>query len=254
MKMWLSALESGCGLTYHRGMGRFSFRRGAAVAALASLVCIGTGARADEPSSPPAASVTAPASPAVPAQGGPAVVLARLSSDPRTPDGYAANVELHVKLHSFPFIGATVHGTSTFRRPGLYHYHLDNLPRIAAKFDDLQYDLGDPQTWSQRYDITLAPESTDEAPALRLTPKHPGLVTALDIVTDARHARMLKATWMRRDGGSIVLTQTYAAIGAADVVTEQHAVIDIPHMRAELTATYTNVTIETPTFATVPEH
>jgi hypothetical protein len=62
---------------------------------------------------------------------------------------------------------------------------------------------------------------------------------------------MLKATWKRRDGGTIVLTQTYAAVGSSDVVTAQHAMFDIPHMRAEITATYTNVVVDTPMFATV---
>jgi hypothetical protein len=184
---------------------------------------------------------------------GPAVVLARLATDPRTPDGYAADVELHVKMRSFPFIGLTVHGSSTFRRPGQYHYLLRNLPRIAAKFDDLHYDLGDPASWPSKYDITMAPQSTDDAPVLRLTPRHPGVVTALDIETDAKRARMLKATWRRKDGGTIELTQTYAPAGAADVVMQQHATIEIPHFRAELTATYTNVTLESAMFATVPD-
>ena len=101
--------------------------------------------------------------------------------------------------------------------------------------------------------IVMAPESTDDAPVLRLIPKKPGQVMYLDIETDTKHARMLKATWKRHDGGTIVLTQTYSEIGAADVVTEQHATIDIPHMRAEVTATYTDVTLDTPLFATLPE-
>ena len=147
---------------------------------------------------------------------------------------------MHVKLRSFPFIGLTVHGTSTYRKPGLYHYQLQNLPRIASKFDDLRYDLGDPASWGTRYDIAMAPQSTDDVPVLRLTPKKPGgQVSYLDIETDAQHARMLKATWTRHDGGTIVLTQTYAPLGSADVVTQQHATIDIPHLRAEVTATYT---------------
>ncbi len=182
----------------------------------------------------------------------PGVVLARLSTDPRSPDGYTADLELRAKLHSFPFVGLTVHGTSNYRKPGLYHYHLQNLPRIAAKFDDLQYDLGDPLSWGARYEIAMAPQSSDAAPVLRLTPKKPGLVIYLDIVTDAKCARMLKATWKRHDGGTIELTQTYTTVGAADIVTGQHATIDIPHMRAELTAVYTNVTVDSPTVATVP--
>jgi hypothetical protein len=194
----------------------------------------------------------APAQDTANASSAPAVVLARLSGDPRTPEGYSADVDLRVKLRSFPFVGLAVHGTTSFRRPGFYHYHLENLPRIAAKFDDLNYDLGDPASWPQRFDITMAPQSTDDVPVLRLTPKRSGLVTSLDIETDVHHARILKATWNRRDGGTIVLTQSYVAVGAADVVTEQHATIDIPHMRADLSAAYTNVALDAPTLATVP--
>lgn len=236
-------LESGGGLTYDAGMGRLPCRPGRLVALVAVLLLA---------AGPVCAQDAAPLLP-VGAGPAPAVVLARLATDPRTPEGYSASLELHAKLHSFPYIGLTVHGTSSYRKPGLYHYQLQNLPRIAAKFDDLHYDLGDPTSWGQRYDIAMAPESTEDAPILRLTPKKPGLVTYLDIETDAKRARMLKATWKRRDGGTIVLTQTYTAVGSADVVTQQHATIDIPHMRAEVTATYSNIAVDSPMFATVPE-
>ncbi len=221
-------------------MGRQPFRYRRIAVLLAGLLLCGTAVRADE------------IAPLGAAAAAPAIVLARLSTDPRTPEGYSADLELHVKLHSFPFIGLTVHGTSTYRKPGLYHYQLQNLPHIAAKFNDLHYDLGDPETWTARYDITMSPLSTADAPVLRLTPKKPGgMVTYLDIQTDSKNGRMLQATWKRRDGGTIVLTQTYAPIGSTDVVTAQHATFDIPHMRAELTATYTNVVVDTPMFATV---
>jgi hypothetical protein len=222
-------------------MGRQPFRYRRTAVLLAGLLLYAGPIRADD-SAPPAAAVAA----------APAIVLARLSTDPRTPEGYSADLELHVKLRSFPFIGLTVHGTSSYRKPGLYHYQLQNLPRIAAKFNDLHYDLGDPETWPARYDIAMSPASTADAPVLRLTPKKPGgMVTYLDIVTDGKNGRMLQATWKRRDGGSIVLTQTYEPIGSTDVVTAQHATFDIPHMRADLTATYTNVVVDTPMFATV---
>lgn len=90
-------------------------------------------------------------------------------------------------------------------------------------------------------------------PVLRLTPKKPGLIISLEIETDAKFGRLVKATWKRNDGGTIVLTQTYATLGADDVVTQQHATIEIPHMRAEVTAVYSNVTLDTPMVAGVPE-
>jgi hypothetical protein len=243
MRKWRRLLESAARLTYHAAMGRLPCRPVRVVALAAALLLAAGPACAQDAVS----AATAGAGPA------PAVVLARLADDPHTPEGYSATLELHAKLRSFPFIGLTVHGTSSYRKPGLYHYQLQNLPRIAAKFDDLHYDLGDPTSWAQRYDIAMAPESSDDAPILRLTPKKPGLVMYLDIETDAKRARMLKATWKRHDGGTIVLTQSYTAVGFADVVTQQHATIDIPHMRADVTATYTNIAVDSPMFATVPD-
>lgn len=224
-------------------MDRIWFHPSRIAAMVAAIVLCASPVRAQDTAAPAAAPASEPA-----------IVLARLSTDPRTPEGYSGRLELHVKMRTFPFIGLTVHGTSSYRKPGLYHYQLQNLPRIAAKFDDLHYDLGDPTSWGTRYDIAMAPQSTDEVPILRLTPKKSGgQVAYLDIETDAKHARMLRATWTRHDGGTIVLTQTYAPLGAADVVTQQRAAIDIPHFRADLTATYTDLTIDTPTVAGVPE-
>src|ERR1700761_1518711 len=154
-------------------MGRPRFPAGLTAAFLAAFLAVANPLGAQESAAPPASAGPEPA-----------IVLARIATDPRTPEGYSAKLELHVKLHSFPFIGITVHGTSTFRKPGFYHYQLQNLPHIAAKFDDLQYDLGDPTSWMTHYDITMAPESTEDAPILRLTPKKPVMVTHLDIQTD----------------------------------------------------------------------
>jgi len=176
--------------------------------------------------------------------------VARMAADPRTPDAYSANVKLHVKLRVFPFIGVTLNGNTTYRRPGLYHFVFRGVPKVAEKFDDLRYDLGNPLAWSERYEIAFAPTSTVDVPVLRLTPKTSGgMVAFLDVTTDAQSGRMLKAVWSRHDGGKITLTQTYASVGTSDIVSHQAAVIDIPHMRAELTADYGGFTVEPSTMA-----
>jgi len=176
-------------------------------------------------------------------------IVARMAADPRTPDAYSANVKLHVKLRVFPFIGVTLNGNTTYRRPGLYHFVFRGVHKVAEKFDDLRYDLGNPLAWSQRYEIAFAPTSTLDDPVLRLTPKSSGMVAFLDVKTDALSGRMLKAVWLRHDGGKITLTQTYASVGTSDIVSHQAAVIDIPHMRAELTADYGGFTVEPSTLA-----
>jgi hypothetical protein len=75
---------------------------------------------------------------------------------------------------------------------------------------------------------------------LRLTPKKPGLVAYLDVTTAAQSGRLLRAVWSRHDGGTITLVQQFQPLGNAEIVTHQVATINIPHMRAELTADYSS--------------
>jgi hypothetical protein len=179
--------------------------------------------------------------------------IARMAADPHAPDAYTANVKLHVKLRVFPFISVTLNGNTSYKRPGLYHFVFRGVPRVAEKFNDLRYDLGDPLSWYDRYDIAFAPASTPENPTLRLTPKAvKGMVSYLDVTTDAQSGRLLKAVWSRHDGGKITLVQSYQAVGLAEIVNHQTALIDIPHMRAELTADYNSFNVEPSTVAGFP--
>jgi hypothetical protein len=171
-------------------------------------------------------------------------VVARLALGANTPDAYSANVKLHVKLRVFPFISLTLNGKTTYRRPGLYHFVFRGVPKAAEKFDDLRYDLGDPLAWSQRYEVSFAPQSSATAPVVRLVPRTPGMVATLDVTADAVAGRLLKAVWTRHDGGTIVLVQTYRPLGSGEIVARQAATISIPHMRAELTADYSEFSVE----------
>lgn len=177
----------------------------------------------------PSAAQEAPSVPAV---------LAALASSPDQPDAYKASVALHVRLRVFPFIRMTLHGDSWYKRPGLYRFVFRGMPLVARAFSAMKYDLGDPARWPERYEIAFAPESTDEAPVLRLTPKTPGLVKTLDVTLDPAHGRILRAVWLRKDGGTIVLTQSYAAATGHAVVEKQLATINLPRMKAELEADY----------------
>jgi hypothetical protein len=165
-------------------------------------------------------------------------VLSRLSADPITPREYTANVDLHVKLRVFPFISLTLHGNSSYKRPGLYHFVFRGVPKAAEKFSDLNYDLGDPQKWPDRYAIAFAPQSTSEVPVLRLTPKAHGMVKSLDVAYDPAKGHMTHAIWTRFDGGTITLAQTYTTVGESEIVARQAATIDIPHMKADVSADY----------------
>ncbi|MFN2459329.1 MAG: hypothetical protein ABR591_01355 [Candidatus Velthaea sp.] len=180
-------------------------------------------------------------------------VLSRLAADPVTPREYTANVDLHVKLRVFPFIRLTLHGNSSYKRPGLYHFVFRGVPKAAEKFNDLNYDLGDPSKWPARYDIAFAPQSTPALPVIRLTPKVRGMVKTLDVAVEMSKGHLMKATWSRFDGGTITLVQKFAPVGDREIVAQQTATIDIPHMKAELSANYEDFVVAgIPVVAGVP--
>jgi len=58
--------------------------------------------------------------------------------------------------------------------------------------------------------------------------------------------------WMYRNGGSIVMTQSYKTEGSYTVIASQHASINIPHVHAVADANYgqyqTNVAVSDDVF------
>ncbi len=179
-------------------------------------------------------------------------VLAELAAAPDQPGEYKASVALHVRMRVFPFIRMTLHGDSWYKRPGLYRFVFRGVPLIARAFSDMKYDLGDPSRWTDRYDVAFAPHSTPAAPVLRLTPKSPVMVKELDVVLDPAHGRILKATWLRGDGGTITMVQTYVPVAGHAYVAKQAATIDLPRMKAELVADYTDFTAAEASVGTAP--
>jgi hypothetical protein len=87
---------------------------------------------------------------------------------------------------------------------------------------------------------------------LRLTPKSPVMVKQLDVALDPAHGRILKAVWSRGDGGTITLVQTYTPVSGHAYVAKQAATIDLPRMKAELVADYTDFAAAEASVGTAP--
>jgi hypothetical protein len=172
-----------------------------------------------------------------------AALMQRLIANPAMPDHYSADVKLHVKLRVFPWISVTLKGSEVYKNPGLYHFVFRGVPKPAQSFSDMAYTIGDAGAWPQKYDISLL-ETSGGQPVLRLVPKTKGLVKTLDVTVDPQTARLEKWVWARNDGGSISVTQRYERMQTRDVVAQQDASIRVPHMAADLTATYSNFALQ----------
>jgi len=180
---------------------------------------------------------------AMPAAQNPSLVaiLDRLSENPYSPEQYGAKITLKVKLKIFPWISIRLNGNSFYKRPGLYRFVFRGVPKAAESFHNLTYDLGTPNAWPDKYDIALQSAPSDGHDAVvRLTPKKAVMVKYLDVSIDPISGHMDKAVWSRNDGGTITLVQKYVPIGEKLIVSHQEAEIAIPHMRAELSADYSD--------------
>jgi len=172
-------------------------------------------------------------------------LLARLAADPTTPKEYNAQIKLHVRMRVFPWISITLNGNSAYKRPGIYRFVFRGVPKAAEHFSDLAYDLGTASTWPSKYEISLlTPASPGVEPVIRLIPKKHGMVKFLDVSVDAVKGHIDKALWTRFDGGVIALINHYNTVGTHEIVALQNATIDIPHMKAELAAEYSNFAVD----------
>jgi hypothetical protein len=153
-------------------------------------------------------------------------------------------VRLHVHLRVFPWLSLTLQGSEVYKHPGFYHFVFRGVPKAAEHFSDMAYDVGDPSAWPQKYDISYLEASNTGQSVLRLVPKTHGNVKALDVTVDPEKARLEKWVWSRTDGGTISVTQRYELVRTHDVVSQQEAAIRIPHMAADLSATYSNFALK----------
>jgi hypothetical protein len=172
-----------------------------------------------------------------------AALMQRLIQNPTVPDQYSADVKLHVRLRVFPWISLTLHGSEVYKHPGFYHFVFRGVPKAAQGFSDMAYAIGDAAVWSQKYDISLL-DAAGNQPVLRLVPKTHGLVKTLDVTVDPETGRLERWVWSRNDGGTISVTQHYQKLQSCDVVAAQDAAIRIPHMSADLFATYSNFAVQ----------
>jgi hypothetical protein len=176
-------------------------------------------------------------------------VLDRLAADPLTPQSYTSVVTLHVKLRMFPFITMTLNGSSTYQRPGIYKFSFHGFPLVARQFEKMDFNLGDPKTWPEKYDVALVGAGSNGAQVLRLTPKSSNTVKHIDITVDPAKGHILKAQWARYDRGQLELSQRYATVGQNEMVSQAEAQVAIGAIKAKLNIDFADFVVREQTVA-----
>ncbi len=178
-------------------------------------------------------------------------VVERMAAHNPTLRSYKARVHVDVHMYSFPFLAPKLDGTSYYQRPDFYVVVFDRMPSYARGFQRLFNDIGNPRAWQKDQNITIDGTAwLGDRPALvlRMTKKiHSDILDHTLVYVDPYDYTLLQMEWYYTSGGKITMTQQYREEGSYRVVSQQHATISIPHVRAAADATYgtyqTNVSI-----------
>lgn len=177
-------------------------------------------------------------------------VVTRMAERNPTLASYRARVHVDVKMYSFPYLAPRLDGTSYFKRPDYYVVVFDRVPSYARGFQRLFSDVGSPLAWERDQNVvTNGMAWLDGRPAivLRLTKKiHSDILDHTLAYVDPSTYALLRMEWYYTNGGKIAMSQQYRMQGIYSVLSQQHATIAIPHVRAVADATYGTYQVNVP--------
>jgi hypothetical protein len=169
---------------------------------------------------------------------------------------YRARVHVDVRMLNFPYLSPKLDGTSYFKRPDSYLVAFDRVPSYARGFEKVFNDVGDPTGWERDSNVTFdGVQQLDGRPmlVLRMSKKIYSTITGDTLAfIDPTNYELIRMEWHYRSGGAIVMRQWYRSEGGFDVLSQQHAEINIPHVRAVADSMYapyqTNVALDDAVF------
>jgi hypothetical protein len=145
----------------------------------------------------------------------------------------------------FPFIAMTLNGSTAYQRPGIYKFSFQGFPLVARQFEKMNFDLGDPKAWPERYDVARLPDTRAGSAVLRLTPKSSHVVRYIDITVDPSKGHITQAQWSRYDNGTLTLNQCYTQLGSNEVVSRTQAAVAIGAIKANLDIEFGDFVVQT---------
>jgi hypothetical protein len=88
------------------------------------------------------------------------VLVAKIETQDPSLDSYRASIDFAVGLHSFPYIRKSVRGTAYYKRPDRLELVMEKLPSYARSLEHIFVGLGPPETWSDKFDVTVGDAGT----------------------------------------------------------------------------------------------
>lgn len=163
-------------------------------------------------------------------------IIGRMLSRNPSLESYRARVHVNIRMQNFPFLAPKLEGTSYFKRPDNYEVVFDRVPSYAKGFSKLFNDVGDPAAWQKDQYVTYSGTTMlGGRPMLVLTMTkkiHSSILDHTTAFVDPSNYELVRMEWHYTSGGVIAMSQAYRNEGGYDVISAQHATIDIPHIRA----------------------
>lgn len=171
-----------------------------------------------------------------------AVIQKMLDRNPEL-RSFQAHVHVNLRMTSFPFYSPVLDGMSYFKHPNNYEVVFDRVPPFAHGFDHFFSDMSDPSSWERRFIITVAGEPMLDGHRvieLRLVAKIRGMIDHTSVFVDPNTYTVSRLEWHYYNGGIISMQQWYRTEGGNTLLVYQRADINIPHVRANGDARYTD--------------
>jgi outer membrane lipoprotein-sorting protein len=169
-------------------------------------------------------------------------VIKRLADRNPTLQSYKSRVHVDVRMLNFPYLAPKLDGTSYYKRPDLYVVVFDRMPGYARSFGTLFNDIGDPLAWQRDHYVSVDGTTLlDSRPTivLRLIKKiHSDILDHELAYVDTESWVLVRMEWYYTSGGKITMSQQYRVENNYVVLSQQHATIAIPHVRAVADASY----------------
>jgi hypothetical protein len=169
-------------------------------------------------------------------------VIKRLADRNPTLQSYKSRVHVDVRMLNFPYLAPKLDGTSYYKRPDVYVVVFDRMPGYAHGFGTLFNDVGNPLAWQRDQYVSVDGTTLlDGRPTivLRMTKKiHSDILDHTLAYVDTESWVLVRMEWYYTSGGKITMSQQYRVENNYVVLSQQHATIAIPHVRAVADASY----------------
>jgi outer membrane lipoprotein-sorting protein len=169
-------------------------------------------------------------------------ILQRMADRNPALRSYRARVHVNIRMLSFPFFAPRLDGTSYFKRPDFYVVVFDRMPNYARGFQRIFDDVGSPSAWEKDQNVSLdgtAWVGNRSTIVLRLTKKiHSDILDHTLAYVDPNDFSLVQMEWYYTNGGKITMTQQYRFENGYSLLSQQHATIKIPYVRAIADSTY----------------